>query len=353
MYNKLSNSGKRGRCRVGSDSKATIKDVAKLSGVGIATVSRVINGNYPVSDAVREAVWAAIDQLGYRPNVPARSLKTRKSRMVGVVVADLSNLFFMQLVKGLEAELSRHGYSIIIAAHYENPDKEHDIVEMMLENDVAAIVTTTCQPDGAYFRGLAGTGVPFILVDRVLDDFECDCVSEDNLDASRRITRHLIDLGHRRIAVVNGTLSVSTATLRHAGYLAALAEAGIEADPRLIVDAGNGTAYQATTRLLETLPREAWPTAMYCTNNRRAEDTLHALFARDLAIPADMSIVSYGEISLPWMLGTRLTHVDQDLMALGKRAGDMTVKRIGGDGPCAVEILKSEIVYGNSVRTIR
>jgi DNA-binding LacI/PurR family transcriptional regulator len=92
---------------VGSDSKATIKDVAKLSGVGIATVSRVINGNYPVSDAVREAVWAAIDQLGYRPNVPARSLKTRKSRMVGVVVADLSNLFFMQLVKGLEAEAAQ------------------------------------------------------------------------------------------------------------------------------------------------------------------------------------------------------------------------------------------------------
>jgi LacI family transcriptional regulator len=162
------------------DGKATIKDVASLAGVGIATVSRVINGNYPVSDAVCAAVWAAINQLGYRPNVPARSLKTRKSRMVGVVVADLSNLFFMQLVKGLEAELSRHNYSIVIAAHYENPAKEHDIVEMMLENDVAAIVTTTCQRDGTYFRELSGIGVPIILVDRVLTDFETDCVSEDN-----------------------------------------------------------------------------------------------------------------------------------------------------------------------------
>ena len=335
-----------------TDGKATIKDVAKLSGVGIATVSRVINGNYPVSDAVRAAVWASIDQLGYRPNVPARSLKTRKSRMVGVVVADLSNLFFMQLVKGLEAELSRFGYSIIIAAHYEDPVKEHDIVEMLLENDVAAIVTTTCQPSGAYFRNLSGTGIPIILVDRVLDDFEADSVSEDNLDASRRITSHLIERGHRRIAVINGTLTVSTSTLRHEGYLLALRDAGIEADPRLIVDAGNGTAYQATTKLLQTLPRGEWPTAMYCTNNRRAEDTLHALMAHGLNVPGDLSIVSYGDISLPWMLGTQLTHVDQDLLALGVRAGSLTVRRIRGGGDRVVEILKSEIVYGNSVRTL-
>lgn len=334
------------------DGKATIKDVASLAGVGIATVSRVINGNYPVSDAVCAAVWAAIDQLGYRPNVPARSLKTRKSRMVGVVVADLSNLFFMQLVKGLEAELSRHNYSIVIAAHYENPAKEHDIVEMMLENDVAAIVTTTCQPNGAYFRGLSGIGVPIILVDRVLNDFETDCVSEDNLDASRRITRHLIERGHRRIAVINGTLTVSTSTLRHEGYLAALADAGIPEDPRYIVDAGNGTAYQATTQLLANLPREEWPTAMYCTNNRRTEDTLHALMTRGLSVPGDISIVSYGDISLPWMLETRLTHVDQDLLALGKRAGDLTVRRIRAGGDPVIEILKSEIVYGNSVRQL-
>ncbi len=335
-----------------TDGKATIKDVAKLSGVGIATVSRVINGNYPVSDAVRAAVWAAIDQLGYRPNVPARSLKTRKSRMVGVVVADLSNLFFMQLVKGLEAELSRFGYSIIIAAHYEDPVKEHDIVEMMLENDVAAIVTTTCQPNGTYFRNLTGTGVPIILVDRVLDDFATDSVSEDNLDASRRITAHLIERGHRRIAAINGTLTVSTSTLRHEGYLQALRDAGIEIDPRLIVDAGNGTAYQATSKLLETLPREEWPTAMYCTNNRRTEDTLHALMAHRLKVPGDISIVSYGDISLPWMLDTQLTHVDQDLLALGVRAGSLTVRRIRGGGDRVVEILKSEIVYGNSVRTL-
>jgi LacI family transcriptional regulator len=335
-----------------TDGKATIKDVAKLSGVGIATVSRVINGNYPVSDAVRAAVWAAIDQLGYRPNVPARSLKTRKSRMVGVVVADLSNLFFMQLVKGFEAELSRYNYSIIIAAHYEDPLREHDIVEMMLENDVAAIVTTTCQPDGAYFRGLAGTGVPIVLVDRVLNDFKTDSVSEDNLDASRRITRHLIEQGHRRIAVVNGTLTVSTSTLRHEGYLLALGEVGIPADPRYIVDAGNGTAFQATTKLLESLPRPEWPTAMYCTNNRRTEDTLHALMARGLSVPGDISVVSYGDISLPWMLETRLTHVDQDLLALGKRAGDLTVRRIRSGGEPMVEILRSEIVLGNSVRSI-
>ncbi len=110
-----------------TDGKSTIKDVAKLAGVGIATVSRVINGNYPVSDAVCAAVWAAIDSLGYRPNVPARSLKTRKSRMVGVVVADLSNLFFMQLVKGLEAELSRLHRKLATTIVYVT----HDQVEAM------------------------------------------------------------------------------------------------------------------------------------------------------------------------------------------------------------------------------
>ncbi len=112
--------------------------------------------------------------------------------------------------------------------------------------------------------------------------------------------------------MINGSLTVSTSILRHEGYLAALADAGIPRDPRYIVDAGNGTAYQATNQLLAALPREEWPTAMYCTNNRRAEDTLHALMAHELQVPENMSVVSYGDISLPGMLDIRRAHVAQD-----------------------------------------
>jgi DNA-binding LacI/PurR family transcriptional regulator len=330
--------------------KATIREVACLSGVGIATVSRVINGNYPVSEAVRADVWKAINTLNYRPNIAARSLKTQKSKMAGVIVADLSNLFFMQLVKGLEKELSAHGYNMILAAHDEDPGKERELVEMLLENNVAAIVTTTCQTDNRYFASLKDTGVPIILVDRVMDGLPLDCISEDNEDASFRAVRSLTDNGHRRIAVVNGLLTVSTAALRYSGYLRALREADIPVFAPYIVDAGNGTAYPATLRLF-SLPARDWPTAMFCTNNRRAEGALRALKELDLSVPRDISMVSYGDISLPWLFSIRLTHVHQDLLALGRRTGELTVRRIEDGGDRIREILRSELIIGDSVRS--
>lgn len=333
--------------------KATIRDVARESGTAISTVSRVINGNYPVSEDARRRVLDAIATLDYRPDGVARSLKAKKTYLVGVVVADLSNLFFMQLVKGIERALALDGYSIIIADHEENPEKERAIVEMLLEKKVAAIITTTCHSSATYYKSVQTTGVPIVFVDRIIESFEADGVLEDNEANAYELTRYLLKKGHRRIAAVTGDVAVHTAASRYKGYCRALREFGIEPSPEYEVGGRHGTCYEGILEMFHRLPRDTWPTAVFASNNKRAEGTLHACFDLALHVPDDLSVVSYGDISLPWMFSLKLTHIDQDMIRIGQKAGELVLCKIKNPQGAYKEcILNSQIIYGNSVRDL-
>jgi len=334
--------------------KPTIKDVAKLSGVCIATVSRVINNNYPVSDEVKQRVLKAIAELDYRPNAVARSLKVQRTSLIGVVIADLTNIFFMQLVRGIESELSKNGYSIIISEHGENPDKEKKIVEMFLKKKVAGIITTTCHKNSDYYSSLRGTGVPIVFVDRYIENFESDIVVEDNKANSYELVRHLIEAGHRKIAIVTGDLiNVQTSVHRYQGYLDALEQYHIKPDGRYIVDGSYGTSYNSVKEMLMNLDRSEWPTAIYATNNLRAEGTLHACIELGIRIPEDISVVAYGNISLPWLFSLRLTHVYQDMVRIGRKAAEVVLEKIHNPSSGYKKyIIDSDIIFGSSVKKI-
>jgi len=336
------------------EKKATIKDVAREANVAVATVSRVCNRNYPVSEDVRQRVLEAIAKLQYRPTEAARTLKAQHTSLVGVSVGDLSNMFFMQMVKGIEQQLTRHGYSILIAAHEEDPEKERRISEVFLEYKVACIVTTTCHVGSDYYKSIRKTGVPVIFVDRLIDNFAADTVVEDNDANSCELVTHLLEMGHRRIAVVNGDLSVHTSVSRYRGYLNALERFGIKPDPDYLVDGCRGSSYQNTKAMLMRLDRAKWPTAIFATNNKRVEGTLRALMELDARVPDDVSVVSYGDISLPWIFSLKLTHVDQNMVRIGQKTAELVLKKIKNPFGAAKEyIIDSQIVYGNSVRDLR
>ncbi len=331
--------------------KTTIKDVAREAGVGIATVSRVINGNYPVSDAARQRVQAAIAELHYRPDGIARSLKAQKTFLIGVVIADLSNSFFMQLVKGIEKTLSSSGYSIIIADHEENPFKEQQIIEMFLEKKVDAIVTTTCQTEASYFEQLRRTDVPIIFVDRLIDGLDMDTVTEDNETSSYDLVSYLIDCGHRRIGVITGDLHVHTSYSRYLSYVKAMRDHGLTPDPRLIVHEQRIECYEDVRSMLCSLSPEERPTAIFATNNKRAESVLRACLDLGIAVPDTISVVSYGNISLPWLFSLKLTHVGQDLVRIGQETGEMVLRKLISPHAGHKEYtINSSIIYGNSVK---
>lgn len=333
--------------------KPTIKDVAREAGVAVSTVSRVLNNNYPVSEDVRKRVHSAMDALQYRPNAAARSLKARHAALVGIAVGDLSNMFFMQLVKGIEQQLALHGYSILIAAHEEIPEKEQRISEVFLENKVACIVTTTCHTSDAYYRSIQKNGVPVVFVDRLIDHYEENTVIEDNDANSRELITYLLEHGHRRIAVVNGNLNLYTASSRFCGYKAAFARFGMEPSDAYIVDGSHGLGYENTKHMLQTLPRDAWPTAIFATNNKRAENVLRALHELSIRVPEDISVVSYGDIDLPWLFSLKLTHVDQNMVRIGQKTADLVLKKIENpSGGVKQYIIDSQIVFGNSVLDI-
>ena len=334
--------------------RPTIKDVAEKAGVGLSTVSRVISGGYPVSEEARHRVEAAIMELGYSPNAVARSLKSQKTMLIGVVVADISNPFYMQMIKGIEIVTEKQGYHIMISSSEEDPERERKTVGHFLDRQVDGIIVATCQTDGVALSRIKESGTPLVLVDRHVPGIRFDAVLEDNVSNAYDITLHLIESGHKRISVVNGKTDVSTAFERYQGFLLAHTDSGLSVDERLILDGSKGKAEEAVRQLLGTLEREEWPTAVFATNNSRCETIIKVFMEMNIKVPDDISIISYGNIHNPWMYSVKLTHVCQDVHRLGRKTAELLLEKLTiVDGSYTREyVINSSIVYGDSVKKL-
>jgi len=323
--------------------------------VGLSTVSRVINLSHPVSEEARLKVERAIRELNYSPNAVARSLKSQKTMLIGVVVADISNPFYMQVIKGIEGVTKKRGYHIIISSSEEDPERERKTVGHFLDRQVDGMIVATCQADGAEFHKVKKSGTPLVLVDRHVPGAHFDAVLEDNVSNAYDITRYLIEEGHERICVVNGNTDVSTAFERYQGFLLAFAESGLRVDDRLILDGSNGRAEAAVRRLLGALKREEWPTAMFATNNSRCEAVVKVFLEMNVKVPQDISLISYGNIHNPWMYPVKLTHVRQDVYRLGRKTAELLLEKLTNmNGLHTSEhVINSSIVHGDSVQKLK
>jgi len=305
--------------------RATLKDVAQAAGVSQSTTSRALSGEGYVAPAVRERVLATADRLGYVPHAMARSLRKQVSRSVGVVVSDLRNTFYADLAAGVAARARALGYTMMLVDDQGSAEDELSAARAFVSTRTAGVIVTPVSATVSAY--LLGQQTPVVEVDRQFSRGSCDAVVIDHHKVARRVTEHLIALGHRRIALLVDEIDWTTGSARSEGYRSALRAAGLPASPELLVSVGwdSGGARRAAVDLLAQRNR---PTALFAANNVLAEGLWRAVGDLGLRVPDDVSVLSFDDARWMSMVSPGMTAVAQDVVALGAAAMDRLVARI-------------------------
>src|SRR5882724_1034621 len=214
----------------------TIKEVADLAGVAVGTVSHVINGSVPVSELLKRKVQAAIRELDYHPNHVARSLKTSRTRTLGIIVPDMTVSFFPQIIRGAEMAARDKGYSLIAVNSFESGERQAELLSLLRSQQVEGIllVIASGSTPASQMTRLIGAGIPVVCLDRVPDRIPVDSVSVEDVTAAQMGTEHLLQMGYRKIAIVTGPLTLKNEQRRLQGYEQSLERAGIAPDEELV-----------------------------------------------------------------------------------------------------------------------
>jgi LacI family transcriptional regulator len=307
---------------------ATIKEVARRADVSVGTVSNVLSGAVPVSERLKQRVLEIIRELDYHPNHVARSLKIRQTKMLGMVVSDITNAFFPQVVRGAEDAAWKHDYMLITFNSDEQPERERQVLSALRTRRVDGILLVAASTDGdlSHIQGALDAGIPVVCIDRPIASLAVDCISVDSVAGARRGVAHLIECGHRRIGLLSGPASLQVARERHEGYKLALCDAGIPYDEALVSNAGfrAETAYVASLELL----REARPTAVFSSNAMMALGLLRALNELKLRCPEDIAFATFDDPVFSQSLRPELTCVAQPAYELGFRGAEMLLHRL-------------------------
>jgi DNA-binding LacI/PurR family transcriptional regulator len=301
---------------------ATIKDVAKRAGVAISTVSAVINRSAPVSEDTIARVELAIAEIGYTPHGAAQSLRSGRSRMIGLILPDITNPHFANVARVVESASLDAGYMAAVYSTSEDYDRERQILKMMRAHRVAGLIIIPTRSDaehGAQLR--AEIHVPTVLLDSFVEGLPYDVVKLDNLMAGRIATEYLIGMGHRRIAVTTGRDNITTGEDRLAGYLEALAAHRIVADRDLFLPGrfDRDVAYRGT---LERMRRPDRPTAIFALSNMMMLGVLNALRDLGLWVPQDVSVMSIDDFDFAKILNPPPTVVAAPIAEMAQRAID-------------------------------
>jgi LacI family transcriptional regulator len=306
----------------------TIRDVAREARVSTATVSATLNNSAYVSPDLRARVLAAVEALGYAPSGIAKSLKTGKTKLLALVVADVSNPFFTDLIDAVETAAYDWGYSLVLCNSDEKFERERNHLNLIRSQRCDGMILTPCGDADDYCSAeIANFPVPTVLIDRAVEAWPVDSVTLDNVSAALQATNYILDLGHRRIGTISGPEHVSTGADRVAGFRRALAERGLALDPAHVRsgDFREDVAYSATR---DMLARKKPPTALYVANNLMLVGVMRAIGEAGLACPADISVVSTDDFSWATAFRPRLTTVRQPVREIGLEAVRLLVERI-------------------------
>jgi len=313
-------------------SRVTLRDVAKLAGVHTSTASRALNESPGrTSKETVERVRSAAATLGYQPDHLARALKTKQTFLIGVAVPDLLNAVFPAVVRGLEAVLGEAGYIVILANTDSDPERERASVRAMILRQVDGLVLMTSHLRSNLTEELGALNIPLVLIGRVVDGWKVPSVAADDQWGMAEAVFHLADLGHTQIAHIGGPADTSTGRDRYHGYLAAMEERGLEADPSLVVTAASFDEVAGAKACRELLAWTTDFTAITVGSDAIAFGCYDALSEEGLEIPGDVSLVGFGG----WPAGTRanppLTSLWMPYDELGRIGGELMLAQIRGD----------------------
>jgi DNA-binding LacI/PurR family transcriptional regulator len=339
----------------------SIKKVAELAGVSVGTVSHVITGSVNVSEPLRLKVQAAIRDLDYHPNHVARSLKTSKTRTLGIIVPDMTISFFPQVIRGAESAARQHGYSVIAVNSDDDGERQKELLSLLRSQRVEGILLVLAAaptPLNQLLR-ILDASIPMVCLDRIPDRVPVDSVSVEDTEAAEMGVSHLVRMGARRIALVTGPLALKNERRRVQGYKQALQTAGIGIDDSLIWP-GNlrpeDVAAACREKLATVKPR---PDAIFCTNGPTALGVLRALRDSGLKTPRDIAFATFDELTVDDLFSPSITSVVQPAYDIGFKAAEMLLERIEGEAtqpapialrlPAALKIRDSSKVKGHSL----
>ena len=313
---------------------ATMKEVAKRAGVSIGTVSHVLSGTVPVSRKRRERVLTAVRNLRYHPNHIARSLKVRSTRTLGMIISDITNPFFSQMVRGAEDAALERGYLLLTFNSDDREDREHQVLAVLRRrrvDGVLLVVAPSVKPP-SHIRGALAGGIPIVCLDRLPPGIRTDSVTVDNVEGARHCIDHLIGLGHRRIGIITGSLSLQTARERLEGYRRALSLARIPVDSSLILegDYRAESGYRLARRLLAGRSR---PTALFISNSMMGLGVLKALEEIGFECPRDIALATFDDLPLTEAFRPHLTAVAQPAYLIGYQGAELLIQRIDSKKP--------------------
>ncbi|WPG36983.1 LacI family DNA-binding transcriptional regulator [Variovorax sp. EBFNA2] len=311
---------------------ATIKDVALQAGVSVTTVSHVVNDTRHVSAKVRERVEIAIRELGYVPNAMARSLKSNTTSTLGMLIPNSSNPYFAEIVRIVEDRCFGAGYTLVLCNTDDEPRRQSVYLQVLAERriDGLIVVSTGADEDDSLATQLRGLRIPTVLVDREIADPACDLVETAHMQGGLLAVRHLLSLGHKRIACIGGPTGVTSSEQRIEGWRMALAETGSAPNADALLWRGGFTSqggYEAMHAILRT---EQKPSAVFVCNDLMAIGALRAAHESGVRVPDELSIVGFDDIELSAYTSPPLTTVAQPKERIGALAVDMLLERMGG-----------------------
>ncbi len=313
--------------------RPSVTDVARLAGVSVGTVSNVLNRPDRVAGATRERVLAAIEELGFVRNASARQLRSGEITTIGAVLLDIANPFFTEIARGIEDRLAVDDLTLMLASSDENPDREARYLRLFAEHGVRGLLATPSHGSIDALLAVQDKGIPVVLLDHVSPVPELGSVAVDDVTGAGLAITHLLEQGHRRIAFVNGPMTLRQCVDRRDGVVQTLTEHGLDPAEALVelgVDNLNADAGAAALDDLLDRPGPR-PTAVFCVNDLTALGVLRALREHGVPVPEEMAVVGYDDVSFASMLTTPLTSVRQPMHTLGWTAADILLRSGAGE----------------------
>jgi LacI family transcriptional regulator len=320
---------------------ATLRDVAKRVGLSAATVSRALSGHPYVDEQTRGRVVRAARELGYRPNALARALRVQTTRTIGLIIPDIRNDFYAASATVLQGALEGHGYRLILCISNSDPAHDRSYLRTLAEHRVDGIVHVPSAPTDARELQAGGRTIPLVELLRHSPDAPFDAIVSDDREGAAALTRHLLDLGHRRIAMLTGPQEFSTTRYRVDGYRTALRDAGLGADDEIVLY-GTYSPASGQFQAREVLGMRPLPTAIFSSGSPLTGGVLRALADARMRIPADLSVVAYEDPEWYAFSSPPLTCYSLPLREMGRVAADHIVARVteGEASPAEPTVLR-------------
>lgn len=306
----------------------TIDDIARELGVANSTVSRALRDDPRISERVIGEVKKTAARLGYVPNIAARSLRTGRSRMIGLVVRDIRDSFSVETIRGVEEACAEHDYGLLLCNSNDESEKEQYYLRMLLQRrvDGVLILTPTAPATSQYLT--VRRAMPLVLVDAEVRDTPLAAITVDHVMGGYLATKHLLDLGHRHVVFLSGPLHLSPCARMVEGYRRAMTEAGVPAEDQIVTTVRRTDLNDGYHGMEDILRRYPYATALATVSDLLASGALDAARHHNLEVPRDFSIVGYDDVPLASILTPPLTTVAQDEMTLGSQAVKMLLEEI-------------------------